>query len=1095
MALIQQTFLDASIRGFDGSIGWGTQASTVSVALVDDPENGDSFNPPSIGTAVTFNYDQWQFSGILQGYKRDYGQQGNPVYNVQIQDPRELLSGVQLILQDYTGSTMGVPNIYNIYGYLEALRGFGGSQSNDSGLPWYLIRDTFYQLQLTSPIYFRGAYYILDPFIGLPLLPSYYRVGGDSISALDFIMDICDAISCDFFIDMIPLDNDETPATNVIKVRLVSRNYPLRNDAINDFVEQTDGAVAKSAGYELSNEVTSKFVVGGKVNNLYFQDQAYTTPYNETLYDDVIVPFWGYNAWGQLAIGYGDFNGSTGHEYRVTIDGRPLVMAVGAGAQNLMNYTLDLAELHAARAGQESWESFLWFYDKDINSIHYNKATTLGLTTGKLSDEFMKWLGEWKTGRFTEGRSGGPDLPSSRVISKKKAELVNANYGNEETRKRINKAFAFINKYATEYYGKKFMVRVPFVAGAWIPETNQLRFSLTPTSTGYVEESYWGIAAYNGYMPYNPDKFTSDDNRIYPYARFSGQSQTSYTRDDGVVVSTDLRSKYGLDKMSLDSYILDQYPNQKLGNMRENLFVKCSIEEKLVFLNPATLFSPRAVVTLSGPVPDSVRNKELYNTALIEEIKTWVKEGEPEDAEVETWAKKFGGMFGNDSLWKSKDANFNMPDMVAVPLESQTLRYGPWYISNTAGRVDFENDSSLVPWSFGSFTAMNLAGWAKVENALTSQQVHEMGSVEYPGVPTLSLGSALLSSGPTVTDINVTVGQDGVTTTYRMATWVYQFGRLGKYNVERFARLSKVAKEQRKAFRKFYGYKAPLNYFKAEEGKAGVEDVDKKEPKSSDVVGGGMTRRGEGDDVTVTPSVSTMPTSKLTKTLDDDTYSDKGAVSMDGLYVPFTTNPDGVSSDLPHFETPVDDATEPTVDDLNPYGTNTTGMVLPYSDGLPDDIDAVADGDHVNSMAFRTPLILGGWGRDTSNNPVPSGGDGEYITNYKQRADLWKVGPLDVRWDDSRKLWNASGGGGGGTEIGTVLTTIGYGGSGSVGLLGYDASVDADGVKPFSSQGGTVTAYEHVLAVGDLLYYGTKVVLTQSNGVYVIIGILETCRS
>lgn len=1054
MALTQQTFLGASITNFNGSIGWGTQASTLGIGLVEDPENGDSFDPPDIGTAVIFDYDQWQFGGILQGYKREYGQQGNPIINVQVQDPRELLDGVQLILADYTGSTYGMSNIYNIYGALESWRGFGGSQSNETGMPWTLLRDTFYTLQLTQPIYFRGAYYLFDPFISLPLLPSYYRIGGDSISALGYVMDICNALSCDFFVEMIPLDNDETPATNVIKIRLIRRNYALRSDAINDFVEQTDGAVAKNSGYELSNEVTSKFVVGGKMNNLYFQQQAYTSPYNENAYDDVVLPYWGYNAYGMLAVGQGDFNGLTGHEYQVTIDGRPLYLQTNNMA--LVNYTLDLAELHAARAGQQSWEAFLWFYDDEPTSIHYKKATALGLVNGKLSAELMTWLKEWKNGT----NPNPPNMASIRSQAKDNALIKNSNIWNEEVKRKTSIVYNYINSYATEYYGKKFMVRVPFVAGAWIPETNKLRFSLIPTQTGYVEESYWGVAAYYGYMPYNPAKFTAEDNRIYPYARFSGMSNTTYTDDDGGTEVTDLRSKYAFDKLPLDSYILDQYPNSKMGKMRENLFVKCNIEETLVYLNPATLFSPRAVVTLVGPVADAVRNEGKLNTALIEEIKRWVKEGAPSDAAVDDWGKTWISQFGQDALWKTKEANFNMPDIVAVPLESQVLRYGPWYVTNGAGRVEFENDSSLVPWGFGSFTAMNLAGWAKVEDALTTQQVHETGSVEYPGVPTLGLGSALLSSGPIVTDVNVNVGEQGVTTTYRMQTWSYQFGRLGKYNVERFGKLSKVTQEQRRAFRKFYGYKPPLRYYDAVTSK----DTEDKEDGASNVIAGENIKTGTGDDVKVVPSTATMSVGKMNKHLDDDTYINKAAISMDGLYVPFTSKTNSTSDTLPKFEEPDEGASTPTVEDLNPYGDDSIGMVMPEGSTVPADMkDAETE---VKAIAFRSPLVLAGWGHDTDGSRVPS------HANYKTRADLWKVGPLDIRWDDARKVWAAGAGASTNVQFFELRDSLFPGASAIARQL---TMYPVPGGTSGDPSGSNTTVHDMLLTVGTQHYAGDKI--------------------
>jgi len=35
----------------------------------------------------------------------------------------------------------------------------------------------------------------------------------------------------------------------------------------------------------------------------------------------------------------------------------------------------------------------------------------------------------------------------------------------------------------------------------------------------------------------------------------------------------------------------------------------------------------------------------------------------------------------------------------------------------------------------------------------------------------------------------------------------------------------------------------------------------------------------------------------------------------------------------------------------------------------------------------------------------------KFHTNWAQRPDLWPIGPIDLRWDDERKVWDASGGG------------------------------------------------------------------------------------
>lgn len=59
------------------------------------------------------------FGGILQNYNQNRTPQGSPLYSVNVIDPREILSNVTLILNNYAGPTYEQPNIMNLYGFLE----------------------------------------------------------------------------------------------------------------------------------------------------------------------------------------------------------------------------------------------------------------------------------------------------------------------------------------------------------------------------------------------------------------------------------------------------------------------------------------------------------------------------------------------------------------------------------------------------------------------------------------------------------------------------------------------------------------------------------------------------------------------------------------------------------------------------------------------------------------------------------------------------------------------------------------------------------------------------------------------------------------
>jgi len=165
----QQTFLGASVRSFSISAGFGDNTSTLNVELVNDEYNKsdrtatgygddpyhsgifDTFVPPPVGSPVFFKfgktkatttqaysalYDQvygttplptvsstgrfhFCFGGILQSYVENRGPGGDPLYNVQVVDPREILSNVTLIMSDYAGSTYNTSNVFNLYGFLE----------------------------------------------------------------------------------------------------------------------------------------------------------------------------------------------------------------------------------------------------------------------------------------------------------------------------------------------------------------------------------------------------------------------------------------------------------------------------------------------------------------------------------------------------------------------------------------------------------------------------------------------------------------------------------------------------------------------------------------------------------------------------------------------------------------------------------------------------------------------------------------------------------------------------------------------------------------------------------------------------------------
>jgi hypothetical protein len=138
LATVRQAYLKTfdDIYGYD-TIGQIAQASFIDTGTMfdNDPINNptESLKPNyyvDIETKKILDYtptlssdargkDHLVFGGILQTYTQNRGMGGNPQYSVQVIDPREILSNVVLILNNYAGTVYNNKNILNIYGFLE----------------------------------------------------------------------------------------------------------------------------------------------------------------------------------------------------------------------------------------------------------------------------------------------------------------------------------------------------------------------------------------------------------------------------------------------------------------------------------------------------------------------------------------------------------------------------------------------------------------------------------------------------------------------------------------------------------------------------------------------------------------------------------------------------------------------------------------------------------------------------------------------------------------------------------------------------------------------------------------------------------------
>tara|TARA_Y100001963_G_scaffold40211_1_gene56341 strand:+ start:25734 stop:31181 length:5448 start_codon:yes stop_codon:yes gene_type:complete len=160
------------------------------------------------------------------------------------------------------------------------------------------------------------------------------------------------------------------------------------------------------------------------------------------------------------------------------------------------------------------------------------------------------------------------------------------------------------------------------------------------------------------------------------------------------------------------------------------------------------------------------------------------------------------------------------PDMIALPLLSKERCYGPWISNsysdvyqqfrarylNVGGKIEYEKDEELAPWNYGGFDLLNLAGSTKASFANSELLYSERGGIVFAGPPDGNvLGKNLDAVGPLVTSVNVSVGDNGVQTTYKMDLYTPRFGKLQEQREQAIAQVGrtrqKMIDERNKALR------------------------------------------------------------------------------------------------------------------------------------------------------------------------------------------------------------------------------------------------------------------------------------------------------
>jgi hypothetical protein len=976
MAFIVGMFLGARVRAFQSSIGWNLGSpSQLTVRLVDDPATGAAFRPVLVGTPVFFEFYGFRFAGLFQRWVETRGQDGNPVYEVTVVDPREILDGAQVIVGQYSGSVGSVKNLFNAFGYWEG-KGFGQAQANEAGMPWYKIWQALVNIANTpsygsfgGPLTFQGFAYSLD--LGqLPGAPPYYRVGGGvSVSLLEAIAQVCEDGGCDFFVELVGF---------TIRVRTASRSRPPALGYISALANTNwAGTVIRSeSGLECRNELTSAFLVGGEVTTLWLTG--------------ALEQFWGYSADG-LPIksqpfsfqvfakqGFSDFVfggpqllGTVTTEI-ANLNATPVADLVGS-----LSYPCTVFEMRLAQAGPSPWALFMMEHRPQV-------AAMVGLTPEFRAPELNAGRGAAIRNDFVNDDVANAKRIAGGVVAGK--PLANT-----------NRLYEFVRGYADEFLGKKFLAGLPFILTKTEPETLKVTTSWEVADGGYLAEG----SAPLGLSPLNEDQFKTPDGRFRSFAVFAGTRNIDFTRvsAQGAVVENDL------------------------------LYMEAQVDPRIVSDD-----TPKVVVTLNGPVyeqpTDNVGDVSLAAAA------------------VRLSPQEFQRRAQQAVLPIKIAPAVLKPGAAAVPLKSNVLTYGPWSAAGAAGKVRVDHDPSLTPWGYGTYGAMNAAAASRVNTAVTAAQVVETGRLDRAGAPEFSLGDVIDAGGPLVTNIDVSYGQEGVSTSYRFQTFTPKFGLFARGTAERIKRMGLASLELRRSLRvalrdRMLVQEAASDARRAARGFQERQAKAHKRETPYDVLHCFGSQDYNDSSVRTHVSLGTFEeTVAMSNAHDNNLYQQTAIMGMNGLVRPFVANktssfPSGV---MPAgFESSQFQGLQiyPGAGTLNPFRAKSDIEVFAFGtsyQGLhayrrQSTNSVLTD---VRALGLRAPLVLVGWGFDIKGARVPGSGT-VWDQDALYRQDKWRAGPLDALWDPNRGVWTFH------TQLaGTLGGTIPGGGSGDMTVFSTD---------------------------------------------------------
>lgn len=750
-------FLGAYVKNISSSLGFSSNPSSITIAVVEDPLTNAYFQEPVVGSYTSIAVGPtWTFEGIIKKFEKDIRNIGGRQINITMYDAREIMKSIPVILAPgYDAVTARVRNTQcSVIDIFSAFYVNGGvinlSGWTQAGMQFQRIVNALHG----DDILFGSTHVPIGQQIAnsfgeryrfnftnlLTRVDPEYRVNTNLSSLSNIIDDLSSRHSFDWYTTSTRASDGIIDVT----IHIIDRSRDQTTIELPTFLENHNGRVVScTSGIELRNDIACMALMGAPVERM--QRVAVKGLANEPL----------------------DLSTESGnHRYLMT----ETEMRVVLGGKDGWEIWLGISGIEGGGGGFSRYGGTL--LDSDINPSFVLDA----LFVAKIIDG---------NGNIIKNQ----DRKANYLLGVQQARYENS-----------SRLYEKLRSHAESTYGIRWVHDDIFdevIDSAWtrgaIAGNNDPyeHFRQADGRTrAFVE---FNNAAAGGAFSLGLGDLTSlfgDQNVFKDVIKFGSTFTTALPGDPGqhgAILTCELKDQFVPSgctfNMNRADYVYNDSENPYTVSNRTTLYVACTIDKD-------------GVVTIPAPVVDKLPTpEELLEMAsnayanASEDSQKIVTDADGNELTQEDFVKELIRRYYGTSLFEIAARCFQ-PAQVYIPTRSRYLRYGPVFSSEldgeSQGKLEILQDDGFSPWEFGGLALMSGAMQLKVDNATSLQREVFSANITIEGYPELKIGDQL-ERNANITSVNISFGGGGLTTSYGLQTYTRKFGELSREDWARFA--------------------------------------------------------------------------------------------------------------------------------------------------------------------------------------------------------------------------------------------------------------------------------------------------------------------